>query len=209
MLCARVGTDARRSCVEERCVFAWRRRRRSVQGPAGSVHCRRAPAAPLIAYLSCNVVPDMTISSSARGLVLCGLLAAAGTVLAQSATTTRSSNTLQPITTPTPVQPTVAPPRPVQPTPTMTPVPSQLGQRLTPRPSRPADRHRRRWPRPAARCRPARRWSTTATGACCKACSRPAPTACWTPRPAATTTQYQPAMACAWCAEGAVRATAC
>ncbi|MEA9843077.1 hypothetical protein [Xanthomonas campestris] len=71
----------------------------------------------------------MTISSSARGLVLCGLLAAAGTVLAQSATTTRSSNTLQPITTPTPVQPTVAPPRPVQPTPTMTPVPSQLGQR--------------------------------------------------------------------------------
>lgn len=50
-------------------------------------------------------------------------------MLAQSATTTRSSNTLQPITTPTPVQPTVAPPRPVQPTPTMTPVPSQLGQR--------------------------------------------------------------------------------
>lgn len=129
MLCGRVGTDARRSCGEERCVFAWRRRRRSVQGPAGSVHCRRVPAAPLIAYLSCNVVPDMTISSSTRGLVLCGLLAAAGTVLAQSATTTRSSNTLQPITTPTPVQATVAPPRPVQSTPTMTPVPSQLGQR--------------------------------------------------------------------------------
>lgn len=86
-------------------------------GPGGVRALPPAPAAPLIAYLSCNVVPDMTISSSARGLVLCGLLAAAGTVLAQSATTTRSSNTLQPITTPTPVQPTVAPPRPVQPTP--------------------------------------------------------------------------------------------
>ncbi|CAD7735153.1 hypothetical protein LMG31885_22640 [Xanthomonas hydrangeae] len=47
----------------------------------------------------------MAIHSSTRGLLLCGLLAVAGTAVAQSATTTRSSNTLQPITTPTPPSP--------------------------------------------------------------------------------------------------------
>ncbi|CAD0362612.1 hypothetical protein ABQZ69_02760 [Xanthomonas sp. WHRI 8391] len=68
----------------------------------------------------------MAIHSSTRGLLLCGLLAIAGAAVAQSATTTRSSNTLQPITTPTPAQPT---PRAAQPAPGTSPVPSQLGQR--------------------------------------------------------------------------------
>ncbi|AVQ08364.1 TPA: hypothetical protein HH295_04300 [Xanthomonas vasicola pv. zeae] len=71
----------------------------------------------------------MANHSSTRGVLLCVLLTLAGTALAQSATTTRSSNTLQPITTPTPVQPTVAPPRTLQPAPSAAPVPSQLGQR--------------------------------------------------------------------------------
>ncbi|WOB48030.1 hypothetical protein NYR97_12105 [Xanthomonas hydrangeae] len=71
----------------------------------------------------------MAIHSSTRGLLLCGLLAIAGAALAQSATTTRSSNTLQPITTPTPAQPTLTAPRAAQPAPGTSPVPSQLGQR--------------------------------------------------------------------------------
>ncbi|AOD15942.1 hypothetical protein VB151_14015 [Xanthomonas fragariae] len=71
----------------------------------------------------------MATYSSMRGLLLCGLLTIAGTAVAQSATGTRSSNTLQPVTTPTPVQPIVTAPRAVQPAAASTPVPSQLGQR--------------------------------------------------------------------------------
>ncbi|ASK97991.1 hypothetical protein KWH01_08455 [Xanthomonas campestris pv. merremiae] len=70
----------------------------------------------------------MAIHSSSRRVLLCVLLTMTGAVAAQSATTTRSSTTLQPITTPTPVQPTVTP-RTLQPAPSAAPVPSQLGQR--------------------------------------------------------------------------------
>ncbi|QJD68975.1 hypothetical protein HG421_15520 [Xanthomonas campestris pv. badrii] len=71
----------------------------------------------------------MAIHSSMRGVVLCGLLGMAGAALAQSATSTRSSNTLQPIATPAPAQPKVAPPRALQPSNALPPVPSQLSQR--------------------------------------------------------------------------------
>ncbi|APO97344.1 hypothetical protein [Xanthomonas vesicatoria] len=71
----------------------------------------------------------MAIHSSTRGALLCALLIAAGAATAQSATSTRASNTLQPITTPTPARPTVTPPRAMQPAPAAAPVPSQLGQR--------------------------------------------------------------------------------
>lgn len=55
----------------------------------------------------------MAIQSSMRTRAFCLLLAAAGAAQAQSATTTRAANTLQPVTAPT---------QPAQ-------VPSQLGQR--------------------------------------------------------------------------------
>lgn len=71
----------------------------------------------------------MAIQRSIRGVLLCVLLTCAGAAVAQSATSTRSSTSLQPITTPTPVQPTVTPPRAMQPPPAAAPVPSQLGQR--------------------------------------------------------------------------------
>ncbi|UNE62294.1 hypothetical protein [Xanthomonas oryzae] len=70
----------------------------------------------------------MAIHPSTRRILLCVLLTMAGAAAAQSATTTRSSTRLQPITTPTPVQPPVTP-RALQPAPAAAPVPSQLGQR--------------------------------------------------------------------------------
>lgn len=110
-------------------VFAVQRPDQSVHPPAGCVHCCRLVAPPSINHSRSITVPVMAIHSSTRGLLFCGLLAMAGAAVAQSATTTRSSNTLQPITTPTPVQPTVTPPRALQPANSTAPVPSQLGQR--------------------------------------------------------------------------------
>ncbi|MBB4132823.1 MULTISPECIES: hypothetical protein [unclassified Xanthomonas] len=65
----------------------------------------------------------MAIHSSTRALLLCALLAVSGVAAAQSATSTRSSTTLQPVATPPPTQSTLNASRPTQ------PVPSQLGQR--------------------------------------------------------------------------------
>ncbi|MEA5122714.1 hypothetical protein [Xanthomonas floridensis] len=71
----------------------------------------------------------MATHSVTRAMMLAGLLGMAGAALAQSATSTRSSNTLQPIATPAPAQPKVTPPRALQPSNTLSPVPSQLSQR--------------------------------------------------------------------------------